>query len=77
LEVDRDDKRELLTLKVTNRDGATYPANSLSDGTLRFLALTVLEMDTRAHGVVCLEEPENGMKQTTARFLPIGPGSIP
>jgi predicted ATPase len=61
LEVDRDDKRELLTLKVTSRDGATYPAKSLSDGTLRFLALTVLEMDTNAHGVVCLEEPENGI----------------
>jgi predicted ATPase len=59
--VERDDKRELLTLKVTGRDGAEHPARSLSDGTLRFLALTVLEMDTHAHGVVCLEEPENGI----------------
>lgn len=59
--VDRDEKRELLTLKVTSRDGAVYPARSLSDGTLRFLALTALEMDTHAQGVVCLEEPENGI----------------
>jgi predicted ATPase len=61
ISVDRDEKRELLTLKVTGTDGATYPAKSLSDGTLRFLALTVLEMDSHARGVVCLEEPENGI----------------
>ena len=59
--VDRDEKRELLTLKVAARDGAAYPARSLSDGTLRFLALAVIEMDTQAQGVVCLEEPENGI----------------
>jgi predicted ATPase len=59
--VDRDEKRQLLTLRVKGRDGASFPARSLSDGTLRFIALTVLEMDTRAHGVVCLEEPENGI----------------
>lgn len=61
LGVDKDEKRELLTVKVTSRDGASYPAKSLSDGTLRFLALTVLEMDAHARGVVCLEEPENGI----------------
>jgi len=59
--VDRDEKRQLLTLKVTGRDGAVFPARSLSDGTLRFMALTVLEMDTFAQGMVCLEEPENGI----------------
>jgi predicted ATPase len=61
IEVDRDEKRQLLTLRIKGRDGASFPAKSLSDGTLRFLALTVLEMDTRAHGVLCLEEPENGI----------------
>lgn len=59
--VDRDEKRQLLTLKVTGRDGAVFPARSLSDGTLRFMALTVLEMDTFSQGMVCLEEPENGI----------------
>ena len=61
IEVDRDEKRQLLTLKIKGRDGAVFPARSLSDGTLRFMALTVLEMDTRAQGVLCLEEPENGI----------------
>ena len=61
IEVDRDEKRQLLTLRIQGHDGASFPAKSLSDGTLRFMAHTVLEMDTRSHGVVCLEEPENGI----------------
>lgn len=59
--VDRDDRRELLTLVVQNRDGTSHPARSLSDGTMRFLALVVLELDPEAHGLLCLEEPENGI----------------
>lgn len=59
--VDDDEKRELLTLMVSARDGTPHAARALSDGTLRFLALTVLELDPRAQGLLCLEEPENGI----------------
>jgi len=59
--VDRDEKRELLTLLVTDRDGTALPATALSDGTLRFLALAVLELDPASEGLICLEEPENGI----------------
>ncbi len=59
--VDRDERRELLTVQVTGRDGTSHPARALSDGTLRFLALAVLELDPEAQGVICLEEPENGI----------------
>jgi predicted ATPase len=59
--VDYDEKRELLTAIVTGRDGTPHSARSLSDGTLRFLALAVLELDTEASGLICLEEPENGI----------------
>lgn len=59
--VDRDDKRELLTLLLRDRDDTTHPAQSLSDGTLRFLALSVLELDPESGGTLCLEEPENGI----------------
>ncbi|MEW6664573.1 MAG: AAA family ATPase [Thermodesulfobacteriota bacterium] len=59
--VDRDDKRETLTLQITGIDGTDHPARSLSDGTLRFLALSVLELDVTAQGLICLEEPENGI----------------
>ncbi len=59
--VERDDRRELLTVMVKNRDGTSHPARALSDGTMRFLALAVLELDLKAEGVICLEEPENGI----------------
>ncbi len=59
--VDRDNRRELLTLMVTNRDGTSHPAKALSDGTMRFLALAVLALDPKAQGLLCLEEPENGI----------------
>lgn len=61
ISVDYDEKRELLTAMVTGRDGTPHSARSLSDGTLRFLALAVLELDTEAPGLICLEEPENGI----------------
>jgi predicted ATPase len=61
VEIDRDEQRELLTLRVRGRDGTAHPARALSDGTLRFLALAVLEIDPGAQGVLCLEEPENGI----------------
>jgi hypothetical protein len=59
--VDRDDRREILTLQVTGKDGTGHPARSLSDGTLCFLALSVLELDASTKGVLCLPEPENGI----------------
>lgn len=59
--IDRDEKRQLLSLEVTDANQTVHPARSLSDGTLRFLALVVLEQDPDAGGLVCLEEPENGI----------------
>jgi predicted ATPase len=59
--IDRDEKRETLTLEVMDSNGTKHPARSLSDGTLRFLALTVLGMDSEEQGLLCLEEPENGI----------------
>jgi predicted ATPase len=59
--VDRDDRREMLTLMLKNSDGTVFPARALSGGTLRFLALAILELDQNSGGVICLEEPENGI----------------
>ncbi len=59
--IDHDEKREILTIMLTGRDGTTHAARALSDGELRFLALAVVELDTQNPGVFCLEEPENGI----------------
>lgn len=61
IRVDADDRREILRLMLKDRDGTEHEARSLSDGTLRFLALAILENDPTARGVLCLEEPENGI----------------
>ena len=61
ISIDRDEKRELLTLYARDGEGTLHPARALSDGTLRFLALVVMEMDPETDGVLCLEEPENGI----------------
>jgi predicted ATPase len=67
LEVDVDDARQMRVLYLTQRDGTRHAARELSDGTLRFLALATLKCDPQVQGVICLEEPENG----------IHPGRIP
>jgi predicted ATPase len=59
--VDEDRQRELLTLLVVDRNKNLHAARALSDGTLRFLALSILEFDPDAQGLLCFEEPENGI----------------
>lgn len=61
IDVDKDDKRDLLTLLVKFKDGLELPAQSMSDGSLRFLALAIISEDNRNSGLICLEEPENGI----------------
>ena len=61
LEVRRDNVRQLLTLFVRENSGVSIPARSLSDGTLRFLTLCAMEADPQFNGLICMEEPENGI----------------
>lgn len=61
VEVLADDTRELLTVRLRERGGRELPARSLSEGTLRFLALCVIHEDPSVGGVICMEEPENGI----------------
>jgi predicted ATPase len=59
--VDADEKRQLLSIVMTDRNGTPHLASSLSDGTLRFLALAVMSEEAHPRALLCLEEPENGM----------------
>lgn len=60
--VDRDDVREQLVVqaRMTGSDLWLSP-RSLSDGTLRFLALVTMQMDAESSRLLCMEEPENGI----------------
>lgn len=59
--VERDDARRALRVVMEDLHGVVLPASSLSDGTLRFIALSVMEQDPTVTGLLCLEEPENGI----------------
>ena len=61
IRVDPDPVRRAYSILVADHSGNEIPARGLSDGTLRFLALSILEQDPLITGVICLEEPENGI----------------
>lgn len=56
-------------VEATMRDGLTFSAQVLSDGTLRVLALLTLLHDPKSRGLVCFEEPENGVHPGRLRQL--------
>jgi len=61
LRLDEDAQRDLLILSAKRKGGSFLPAKSLSDGTLRFLALAAAIEDPDFDGIICIEEPENGI----------------
>lgn len=61
LRIDEDLRRELYSIVLTDRQRSDHLASSLSDGTLRFLALAILEASASGPSLLCLEEPENGI----------------
>jgi len=67
LSVSPDQVREVFTLFLQEQGNLRLPARALSEGTLRFLALCVLLEDPTFTGLICMEEPENG----------IHPGNLP
>ncbi len=48
-------------IKVRGEDGKEFSSRVLSEGTLRLLALCILECDDKHTGLLCFEEPENGI----------------
>jgi len=61
VEVDTDQARNQYIVRAITQDQASFSSRVLSDGTLRMLALATLRNDPEHHGVLCLEEPENGV----------------
>lgn len=48
-------------IKVKGEDGKEFSSRVQSEGTLRLLALCILEYDNKHTGLLCFEEPENGI----------------
>lgn len=61
IEVEQDDVQKRFVIWAITQDGQRFSSRVLSDGTLRLLALTTLKHDPEYKGVLCFEEPENGV----------------
>jgi predicted ATPase len=62
LRVEKDEVREQLVVQARMKDSEVWLSpRSLSDGTLRFLALVTMQLDAGASRLLCMEEPENGI----------------
>ena len=58
--VDRAGEQLALRARIAGISNWLY-ARSLSDGTLRYIALALMLVDIRDRAVLCIEEPENGI----------------
>ncbi len=61
LDVIDDQVGKQFIIKVRSQDGREFTSRVLSEGTLRLLTLCIFEYDDAFQGVLCFEEPENGI----------------
>ena len=61
LKVIDDKENRQYIIKLIDSDKKEYTSRVLSEGTLRILALCILEYDEEFSGLLCFEEPENGI----------------
>lgn len=61
LEVKDDKANKQFVLNLKNSEGKSFSSRVLSEGTLRLLVLCVLLYDEKFQGLLCFEEPENGI----------------
>lgn len=61
LSVTDDKANKQFVFELRNIEGRTFSSRVLSEGTLRLLVLCVLLYDDKFNGLLCFEEPENGI----------------
>ncbi len=61
IDVFEDKVGERYVVKATTKNNNTFSSQVLSEGTLRLIALCTLKYDARHKGIICFEEPENGI----------------
>lgn len=64
-----DQKNKEYQIEIDYRDGIAFSSRVVSDGTLRYLGLLTLLNDPKHHGLVCFEEPENGIHPGRLKML--------
>lgn len=61
VDVVNDQSNRQFIIELTSRDNRTFTSRVLSEGTLRLLALCIMQYDDSYKGLLCFEEPENGI----------------
>jgi predicted ATPase len=61
--------REDVLIEVETQEKTRFSSRVLSDGTLRLLALVSMKNDSAHRGVLCFEEPENGVQPLRLRQM--------
>ncbi|MEO8110322.1 MAG: AAA family ATPase [Ginsengibacter sp.] len=61
IRIDEDKARQQFVLYAKSTDNREFSSRVLSEGTLRILLLSALKYDESHSGLLCFEEPENGI----------------
>jgi predicted ATPase len=69
VDVVRDEARREYRVDLHFRESQPFSSRVVSDGTLRVLSLLTMLYDPRHRGLVCFEEPENGIHPARLRAL--------
>ena len=69
VEVEDDKANKQFIIKVRSEDGREFSSRVLSEGTLRLLTLCVFQFDEQHKGLMCFEEPENGIHPARLREM--------
>ncbi|MFN0201494.1 MAG: AAA family ATPase [Bacteroidia bacterium] len=64
-----DTENQQYVIKLTDVHKKEYTSRVLSEGTLRILALCILEHDSKHSGLLCFEEPENGVHPVRIKMM--------
>lgn len=69
VDVVNDEANKQFIIKLKHKDGKEFSSRVLSEGTLRLLALTIMQFDERHRGLLCFEEPENGIHPQRIKLM--------
>lgn len=61
ISIDEDKARQQFVLLAKSIDGREFSSRVLSEGTLRIILLSAIKYDESHSGLLCFEEPENGI----------------
>ncbi|MFT5647867.1 MAG: putative ATPase [Aureispira sp.] len=61
IEIEDDLERDIYIISAKSTDNRKFTSRVLSEGTLRMLVLCILKYDPLHKGLLCFEEPENGV----------------